>query len=532
MDEQTRRTSLPRGAERLSSADPTRIGGYDLVGKLGEGGMGAVYLGHGQGRRYVAIKVIRAELAADPAFRARFRDEVGNARKVASFCTAAVLDHGEEDGSPYLVTEYVDGTPLEDYIDAEGALPPGTVHGVAVGVAAALAAIHTAGLVHRDLKPSNVLLSVSGPRVIDFGIARATDAPSQHTQAGFVIGTPGWMAPEQVERGEVTTAVDIFAWGCLVALAGTGRHPHGTGTAMTMLARASQNNPDLGDLDDPLRSLAARALNPDPRRRPSAQELLLALVGGAAPAAGAAPLEATSVLEATAAAEEDLNRTWRADELPVPPPWVPPSPPHGVPMRAHTPPPAPLYTPPPVRQHTPPPPPRPLPPPAVMPPAYRGRQRRGGLGCLITFLIVLGVAVGGGAGVYQATRPGEGTFGEPARDGQFEFVAQPIRCGATTINRVRATYGRYCQVSFTVRNIGTKTRRLTPGYQQLSDGAGTEYDGRRIVQGRTQVQQKVLVPGERYAATLVFDVPLSFEPAFLLLHDADTSNGVKLPIER
>ncbi|MGH3389281.1 MAG: serine/threonine-protein kinase, partial [Actinomadura sp.] len=325
MHEQEGRATLPSRAVPLDPAEPTAIGRYRLIGKLGEGGMGAVYLGRDEENRPVAVKVIRPELAKDPTYRARFRDEVSNAQRVASFCTAQVIGHGLEDGRPYLVTEYVDGEPLETYIESRGALPSGTLHGVAVGVAAALTAIHSTGLIHRDLKPSNVLLSVSGPRVIDFGIARATDAsPTQHTQDGIVIGSPGWMAPEQVLRGEIGTAVDIFAWGTLVALAGTGRHPYGTGSVIAMAARAGDGGPDLDGLAEPLHGLVARALNPDPGRRPTAQQLLLSLVGGTT--------TGFPVSDAQTVADRELDRTWRAEPPPmIPPKWVPPSPPHGSP---------------------------------------------------------------------------------------------------------------------------------------------------------------------------------------------------------
>ncbi|MFC9969453.1 serine/threonine-protein kinase [Spirillospora sp. NPDC127200] len=221
---------LARGTRPLADDDPPSVGPYTLVARLGEGGMGVVYLGHGPDGRRVAVKLIQPDLAADADYRARFHDEVRHARQVASFCTAAVLDHGEDGGRPYLVTEYVEGAPLSEHIKRHGPLPPDTLHGVALGVAAALATIHSAGLVHRDLKPANVILSISGPRVIDFGIARGVGDLTGHTRSGLVMGSPGWIAPEQVQHGEVSPASDVFTWGCLVAFAGMARHPFaGTG---------------------------------------------------------------------------------------------------------------------------------------------------------------------------------------------------------------------------------------------------------------------------------------------------------------
>ncbi|WP_155347395.1 serine/threonine-protein kinase, partial [Acrocarpospora pleiomorpha] len=254
----------PAGAEPLLPDDPQQIGPYRLLGRLGEGGMGTVYLATGDTGRLVAIKVIRTGYASDH-FAARFHAEVTHARRVASFCTAQVLDDGTtRDGRPYMVTEYIPGTPLSQQISRHGALDPGQLHGVAIGVATALAAIHVAGLVHRDLKPANVILSMSGPRVIDFGIARALDATSGPTQAGEVVGSPGWWAPEQVNGSEVGPWTDIFAWGCLVSYAGTGRHPYGHGDASLMAARVLNTHPDLGDLPPPLNDLAHRATSPDP----------------------------------------------------------------------------------------------------------------------------------------------------------------------------------------------------------------------------------------------------------------------------
>ncbi|WP_155359332.1 serine/threonine-protein kinase, partial [Acrocarpospora macrocephala] len=273
----------PAGTEPLIPDDPQQIGTYRLLGRLGEGGMGTVYLATGDTGRLVAIKVIRTGYASDH-FAARFHAEVTHARRVASFCTAQVLDDGTtRDGRPYMVTEYIPGTPLSQQISRHGALDPGQLHGVAIGVATALAAIHVAGLVHRDLKPANVILSMSGPRVIDFGIARALDATSGPTQAGEVVGSPGWWAPEQVNGSEIGPWTDIFAWGCLVSYAGTGRHPYGHGDASLMAARVLNTHPDLGDLPPPLNDLVRRATSPDPTTRPTAQDLMLALVGGTLP---------------------------------------------------------------------------------------------------------------------------------------------------------------------------------------------------------------------------------------------------------
>jgi FlaG/FlaF family flagellin (archaellin) len=492
--------------------------------------MGTVFLGRGADERLVAVKMIRPELAVDRTFRARFRDEVTNAQRVASFCTAQVMGHGEEDGRPYLITEYVDGKPLDEYAETQGALPPGTLHGVAVGVAAALTAIHSAGLVHRDLKPSNVMLSVSGPRVIDFGIARATDASAQHTQTGFVVGSPGWMAPEQVLRGETTTAVDIFAWGTLVAFAGTGRHPYGSGTVITMAARAQSNQPDLDGLPAELRGLVSRALDPDPDRRPSAQQLLLSLVGGAdeAPAA-------TAVQDAQAAADQELNRTWVAEALPpdlVPPPWVPPSPPRGfpIPMHHHTPPPAPVHRPPPA----------PTGPPPVMLPAYAGgqrpRRRRRGLGCLIAFVVVVAVVIVAAVVVASVRRPGEGSLGRPAKDGQFTFVVNaPARCGKeAAVRGVSPVIGKLCQVRFTVENTGNTQRTLSPEQQKLVSTAGSTRQGTKLMKPGTknrltEVYDQPLDPGDKFSGVLLFDVPTTFMPTSVELHDNTLSNGVRVP---
>ena len=247
--------------------------------------MGAVYLGRAPDGRQVAIKVVRPELAEDSAFVARFEYEVANAQRVASFCTAQVLDHGRADGRAYMVTEYIDGVSLKDYVRENGELSPGMLQGVAIGVAAALVAIHAAGLIHRDLKPANVMLSFSGPRVIDFGIARALDVTSDLTMTGQLVGSPGWMAPERILQQPVTTAADIFSWGCLVAFAESGANPFGTGDFSVMSARLVHGEPKIGPLPAPLDRLVRAALDKDPRNRPTARELLLTMVGGETPEA-------------------------------------------------------------------------------------------------------------------------------------------------------------------------------------------------------------------------------------------------------
>jgi serine/threonine protein kinase len=275
--ESQRRTGTGRP---LRPDDPERVGSYTILGRIGEGGMGAVYLGRGPDGRQVAIKVVRPELAHDPGFVARFREEVTNAQRVASFCTAQVLDHGESADRAYMVTEYIDGVSLKDYVKEHGELSPGMLQGVAVGVAAALVAIHAAGLIHRDLKPANVMLSYSGPRVIDFGIARALDVATGLTMTGQLVGSPGWMAPERILQQQVTTAADIFSWGCLVAFGQTGVNPFGTGDFSVMSARLLHGDPQVGHLPSPLDRLVRAALDKDPRNRPTARDLLLTMVGG------------------------------------------------------------------------------------------------------------------------------------------------------------------------------------------------------------------------------------------------------------
>ena len=239
--------------------------------------MGTVFLASSErDDRLVAVKVIRPEFAYEDEFRARFRSEVNRARQVPPFCTAEVLDADPEHESPYLVVEYVDGPSLAEVVREQGPLTAGNLHSVAIGVATALAAIHGAGVIHRDLKPRNVLFSLGTPKVIDFGIARAFEATSQHTRTDQMVGTVAYMAPERFDsdsRG-VTAAADVFAWGAVVAYAGTGRTPFAADSPAATAARILTQPPELSGLPAPLRDLVALTLAKEPADRPSAHELL------------------------------------------------------------------------------------------------------------------------------------------------------------------------------------------------------------------------------------------------------------------
>ncbi|MDQ1654011.1 MAG: hypothetical protein QOI35_3211 [Cryptosporangiaceae bacterium] len=261
----------------LREDDPRAVSQYVLRGRLGEGGMGTVYLGADPAGQLVAVKVIRPELAGHEDFRARFRTEVATARKVARFCTAPILDAGTEADPPYIVSEYIDGPTLDEVVRDQGPLTGSQLHGLAVGIASALAAIHHAGVVHRDLKPGNVLLSRFGAQVIDFGIARAVGTVSNLTQPGRLIGSPSFMAPEQLRGDPVTPKADIFAWGSVMAYAGTGVHPFGSSMDGAYY-QVLYGEPVLGGLDPDLAGLVRSALAKDPGARPDAATLLGALV--------------------------------------------------------------------------------------------------------------------------------------------------------------------------------------------------------------------------------------------------------------
>ncbi|MFG2146407.1 bifunctional serine/threonine-protein kinase/ABC transporter substrate-binding protein [Streptomyces sp. NPDC048696] len=263
----------------LLAADPESIGGHRLLARIGSGGMGVVYLARSEGGALAALKVIRAEHAADPGFRARFRREATAAALVDGRWTAPVTAADAEADEPWIATVFVPGPSLAETVVGHGPLPTATVRALGARLAEALTAVHAAGLVHRDIKPGNVLLALDGPRLIDFGIVRAGGATAL-TATDVVIGTPGYLSPEQarVREEEVGPPSDVFSLGCLLAYAATGRAPFGGGGAAAALFRTIHEEPDLDGIADPgLRALIARCLAKDPSDRPTVPELRAAL---------------------------------------------------------------------------------------------------------------------------------------------------------------------------------------------------------------------------------------------------------------
>ena len=257
----------------LQPADPQLIGPYQLVGRLGAGGMGRVFLGVSEAGRPVAVKVIHARLAADPEFRARFSIEVAAARKVSGLFTALVVDADVDAPVPWLATAYVAGPSLSEAVRERGPLSVPSVLALAASLAKSLTAIHAAGVVHGDLKPSNVLLAPDGPRVIDFGISQAAE-PAPLARAGLVVGTPSFMSPEQATGRDVGPFSDVFSLGAVLAFAATGRKPFGTGTPAAVLERVVYGRPALEDSPREVWSLIERCLAKEPGQRPTAAALL------------------------------------------------------------------------------------------------------------------------------------------------------------------------------------------------------------------------------------------------------------------
>ncbi|MET7490994.1 protein kinase [Streptomyces sp900116325] len=287
----------------LEAGEPLTIGAYRLLGRLGAGGMGRVYLGRSAGGRTVAVKVVHPHFALDEQFRARFRLEVDAARRIGAQWTAPVLDADPDAPVPWVATGYVAGPPLSGAVAAHGPLPEQSVRTLGAGLAEALAAVHAQGLIHRDVKPSNVLLALDGPRLIDFGIARAIDATASLTSTGVSVGSPGYMAPEQIRGLDISGAADMFSLGAVLAYAATGLAPFLGDSSAVLLYKVVHEEPELGEIEGELREVIAACLAKDPALRPTPSELARRLApDGAAARVAAGWLPGTLVRELSRAA--------------------------------------------------------------------------------------------------------------------------------------------------------------------------------------------------------------------------------------
>jgi serine/threonine protein kinase len=270
-------TELQPGGAPLRRWDPERIGPYVILGRLGAGAMGQVYLGRSAAGRLVAVKTIKVELAEEAGFRTRFAQEVAAARRVSGFFTAAVVEADPDADLPWLATAYVPAPSLARLVAACGPLPVTSVRWLAAGCAEALESIHGVGLVHRDLKPSNVLIAPDGPRVIDFGVARAAERMGVTTSRG-AVGTPAYMAPEQArDTHQASAASDVYALGATLVFAATGHPPYQGDSVMDVLSRLATEEPDLSGLPDELTGLITACLQRVPRERPTSSAMLAQL---------------------------------------------------------------------------------------------------------------------------------------------------------------------------------------------------------------------------------------------------------------
>ncbi|MFA1548974.1 serine/threonine-protein kinase [Actinomadura chokoriensis] len=259
------------GLKALRAGDPARVGPYRLLARLGAGGMGQVYLGRSRGRRLVAVKIIHPHFADNASFRRRFAKEVAAARRIGGFYTAQVVDADADADQPWLVTEYIAGPTLQDAVDENGPLPEVSVAALGAGLAEGLRAVHEQNVIHRDLKPGNVLLAHDGPRIIDFGIARALDSTSQSLT---LVGTPGYMSPEQYLGGEIGPPSDVFCLAGVLTFAATGRHPFGEGPPDALGYRVRHEQPDLTRVPAALLGMIAAGLEKDPDDRPPTGDFL------------------------------------------------------------------------------------------------------------------------------------------------------------------------------------------------------------------------------------------------------------------
>ncbi|AVH57198.1 MULTISPECIES: serine/threonine-protein kinase [Streptomyces] len=302
----------------LGVDEPTVVGPYRLLGRLGSGGMGRVYLGRSAGGRTVAVKIVHPHFALDEEFRARFRREVEAARRVGGAWTASVLDADPEASVPWVATAYAAGPSLAAAVaDGGGPLPAHSVRVLGAGLAEALSAVHALGLVHRDVKPSNVLLTLDGPLLIDFGIARATDGTASLTSTGVSVGSPGYMSPEQILGKGITGAADVFSLGAVLAYAATGESPFPGESSASLLYKVVHEEPHLDAVQGELREIVAACLAKDPAGRPTPDEVARRLApAGAARLVAAGWLPGALVEQVSRSAVQLLNLEAAEDAAP------------------------------------------------------------------------------------------------------------------------------------------------------------------------------------------------------------------------
>ncbi len=307
---------------RLRAGDPREVAGFEVAGRLGAGGMGVVYLAEHPLLGTAALKLVREGAVADASFRDRFRREVAVAERVRSPRVARVLAADADAEPPWLATAYIDGPTLQEAVAADGPMSGDRLVALAVALADALAAIHRAEVVHRDLKPSNILLTAETPVVIDFGIASLREAPAL-TRTGMALGTPGWMAPEQVRGRRTGPRADVFTWGLVVAFAASGTLPFGRGSADAVFYRIVHEAPTLPDLPAPLDRLVREALTKDPRQRPGVARLLADLTEATQLTVAGPTTVGATVADRTAVVPTIVALGWGIDALPARPGGVP-----------------------------------------------------------------------------------------------------------------------------------------------------------------------------------------------------------------
>jgi serine/threonine protein kinase len=306
----------------LQPGDPLRLGSFEITGRLGVGEQGAVFLGRDRAGGHVAVKVLHVRLSGEPVARSRFTGAFSSARKVSGFCTAAILAADVDGDRPYVVSQWVDGPSLQQLVDEEGVRGGAVVERLAVGMAVALAAVHRAGALHHNLKPGNVLLGRDGPRMSDFGIARALEAVNV-SFTGHMTEDPSYKAPEQLSGMGIGPAADVFAWASTLVFAATGKPPFGDGSPQQVMRRIVYDQADLSAVPDSLRDVLASALAKDPAERPTAPQVLDRLLGPSSPLPSRMPPSMVEEGRALAAG--------RGAQQNVPPTVPPPRPPMGTP---------------------------------------------------------------------------------------------------------------------------------------------------------------------------------------------------------